>query len=124
MKPGDVAGLALFNFPYVWIGIKQQTDSAMVEQFDQTTSKTTRVNFKRMRIWLRAHCDFLTEKARFSYSADGKEFEDIGAHHRAGVAPRLYRRVETAKGQADWPECVGNFAINRRPGLRGSGRDA
>jgi hypothetical protein len=26
--------------------------------------------------------------------------------------------------EADRPECVGDFAINRRPGLRGSGRDA
>ena len=50
--------------------------------------------------------------------------ENIGEHHRAGVAACLYRRAETAKGPAGGPECVGNFAINRRPGLRGSGRDA
>jgi hypothetical protein len=29
-------------------------------------------------MWLRAHCDFLTEKARFSYSTDGKKFEPLG----------------------------------------------
>src|SRR2546423_5435243 len=50
--------------------------------------------------------------------------EDIGDHHRAGVAACLYRRAETAKAQAGWPECVGNFAIDWRPGPRGSGRDA
>src|SRR5688572_20977683 len=43
--------------------------------------------------------------------------EEIGDHHRAGVAACVYRRAETAKGQAGWPECVGNFAINRGPGL-------
>ena len=30
-------------------------------------------------MWLRAQCDFLTEKARFSYSTDGKKFEPLGA---------------------------------------------
>src|SRR5215510_7921524 len=50
--------------------------------------------------------------------------EDIGDRHRAGVAAWLYRRAETAKEQAGWSERVGNFAINPRPGLRGSGRDA
>ena len=30
------------------------------------------------RIWLRAHCDFLTERARFGYSTDGKTFTPLG----------------------------------------------
>jgi hypothetical protein len=30
------------------------------------------------RIWLRAHCDFLKERARFSYSFDGVTFQSIG----------------------------------------------
>ncbi len=79
MKTGDVAGLALFNFPYAWIGIRRQADGVVVEQFDQTTGKTARVPIEGSRVWLRADCDFLTEKARFSYSADGKKFEPLGA---------------------------------------------
>jgi beta-xylosidase len=78
MKTGDVAGLALFNFPYAWIGIRREADGVMVEQFDQTTGKTSRAPLKGTRVWLRAHCDFLTEKARFSYSRDGKKFEPLG----------------------------------------------
>src|SRR5689334_3463704 len=50
--------------------------------------------------------------------------EDSGDHYIAGVAACRSRRVETAKGKAHRPECVGDFAINRGPGLRGSGRDA
>jgi hypothetical protein len=79
MKTGDVAGLALFNFPYAWIGIRREAGGAMIEQFDQATGKTASVPLKGTRVWLRAHCDFLTEKARFSYSADGKKFEPLGA---------------------------------------------
>ena len=78
MKTGDVAGLALFNFPYAWIGIRREADGVMVEQFDQTTGKTSRVPLKGTLVWLRAHGDFLTEKARFSYSRDGKKFEPLG----------------------------------------------
>jgi xylan 1,4-beta-xylosidase len=78
MKTGDVAGLALFNFPYAWIGIRREADGVIVEQFDQTMDKTARVPLKGTRVWLRAHCDFLTEKARFSYSTDGKKFEPLG----------------------------------------------
>jgi xylan 1,4-beta-xylosidase len=79
MKAGDVAGLALLNFPYAWIGISQQADGAMVEQFDQTTGETVRIPLKGTRVWLRVSCDFLSEKARFSYSTDGKKFEPLGA---------------------------------------------
>jgi xylan 1,4-beta-xylosidase len=79
MKAGDVAGLALLNFPYAWIGISQQSDGAMVEQFDQTTGETVRIPLKGTRVWLRVSCDFLSEKARFSYSTDGKKFEPLGA---------------------------------------------
>jgi beta-xylosidase len=78
MKTGDVVGLALFNFPYAWIGVRREADGAVIEQFDQTTGKTSRVPLKAARVWLRAHCDFLTEKARFSYSMDGKKFAPLG----------------------------------------------
>jgi beta-xylosidase len=78
MKAGDLAGLALFNFPYAWIGVRREADGATVEQFDQTTGKTARVPLKAAHVWLRAHCDFLTEKARFGYSTDGKKFEPLG----------------------------------------------
>lgn len=78
MKAGDVAGLALFNFPYAWIGVRREADRAVIEQFDQTTGKAARVPLKTARVWLRAHCDFLTEKAKFSYSTDGKTFEPLG----------------------------------------------
>lgn len=116
MKAGDVAGLALFNFPYAWIGIRReaggQTDEMLIEQFDQTTGKTARVPLKGRRVWLRAHCDFLTEKARFSYSTDGKKFEPLGDEFTMifqlktfqGVRYSLfsYHRGEGAGGYADF----------------------
>lgn len=79
MKPGDVAGLALLNQPHAWVGVRRGPDGAMaVEQFDQKTAATARVPLANGRVWLRAECDFRTEKAHFSYSTDGKSFAPLG----------------------------------------------
>ena len=78
MRPGDVAGLALLNWPYAWIGVRRGPDGFTVEQFDQTTGDTVRRPLRARRVWLRADCDFLTEQARFSYSTDGRRFEPLG----------------------------------------------
>lgn len=78
MRPGDVAGLALLNLPWAWIGVRREEGGFVLEQFDQLTGRTTRAPFRGGRVWLRAHCDFLTEKARFSYSTDGQAFTALG----------------------------------------------
>lgn len=78
LKPGDVAGLALLNYPYGWIGVRRDAAGFQFEQFDQRTGKTTTAPCKGGRVWLRAHCDFLTEKASFSYSADGRTYQSLG----------------------------------------------
>ncbi|MCE5186264.1 MAG: glycoside hydrolase 43 family protein [Planctomycetaceae bacterium] len=78
MKPGDLAGLALLNIPYAWIGVHCEPEGLFIEQFDQFTGKTQKEPLKGPHVWLRAHCDFLTEKAALSYSADGKTFKPLG----------------------------------------------
>lgn len=78
LKPGDIAGLALLNFPYAWIGVSCGTNGLMLEQFTQLTGETNCVRLSQSHVWLRAHCDFLTEKAQFSYSIDGKKFLPLG----------------------------------------------
>ncbi|HEU4996779.1 MAG TPA: glycoside hydrolase 43 family protein [Gemmatimonadaceae bacterium] len=78
MREGDVAGLALLNRPYAWIGVRRDSTGAFVEQFDQTTGQVARHPLAATRVWLRADCDFLTEKATFSYSTDGRRFESLG----------------------------------------------
>lgn len=78
LKTGDVAGLGLLNRPYAWIGIEKTATGLNVIQYDQQTGKTERIRTDATRLWFRADCDFLTEKARFSYSTDGKTFTAIG----------------------------------------------
>lgn len=78
MKAGDVAGLALFNRPYAWIGVERHDGKATLVQFDEQTNRRALADFDGTRVWLRADCDFLREKARFSYSTDGKDFVEFG----------------------------------------------
>ncbi len=78
MRVGDVAGLALLNRPYAWIGVRRDSNATTLVRFDETTGDSARVAITARRVWLRADCDFLTERATFSYSTDGVRFESLG----------------------------------------------
>jgi len=79
MKPGDAAGLALLNLPYGWIGVRRDADGGLaLVELDQREGREVKAPLAASRVWLRAHCDFLTEKATFSYSTDGRTFEPVG----------------------------------------------
>ncbi len=79
LKPGDVAGLALLNLPYAWIGVECAADGLSIVQFDQQSGASDRVKIDAARVWLRADSDFLKDKSVFSYSPDGKTFVRLGA---------------------------------------------
>ena len=78
MQDRDVAGLALFNRPYAWIGVERIDGKTRVVQFDEQTDRTAHVDLSGQRVWLRADADFLKEKAHFSYSIDGRKFSPLG----------------------------------------------
>jgi beta-xylosidase len=78
MKRGDIAGLALLNWPYAWIGVAREADGFAVQQFDQITGQAQRQPVKATRLWLCAYCDFDTEKATFSFSTNGTAFQPVG----------------------------------------------
>jgi beta-xylosidase len=98
VAPGGVAGLALLNAPYAWVGVRRGSDGALtVEQFDQRTGETTAgPPLPGGRVWLRAHCDFLTEKARFSFSTDGKTFTPLGAEFAMVYQLKTFQGVRFA----------------------------
>ena len=79
LKKGDVAGLALLNLPYAWIGVERDGAGLKIVRFDQQTGKTSVVRTKATRIWLRDDSDFLKEKSHFSYSTNGKKFVRLGS---------------------------------------------
>lgn len=79
LEPGDVAGLTVFSRPYAWIGVSRGPGGLALTQFDEQTGQAVRVPISTSRVWLRAECDFMTEKARFSYSFDGHSFVPLGS---------------------------------------------
>jgi hypothetical protein len=93
---GDVAGLALLNLPYAWIGVSRRDGGFTIEQYDQTTGKSVRVALGSSRVWLRAHCDFDTEKAEFSYSTDGKQFRGFGEEFTTVFQLKTFQGVRFA----------------------------
>lgn len=78
LRDGDRAGLALLGIPYRTIGVRRDGVRTAIEWFDQQSGKSVRVPFTGKRVWLRAECDYLSERATFSYSLDGRTFATIG----------------------------------------------
>lgn len=96
LRAGDVAGLALLNSPYAWIGIRPSADGLLVEHYDQRTSKSVQTAFAGVRVWLRAECDFRTQKAQLSYSTDGKKYQPLGEEIRLVFQLRTFQGVRYA----------------------------
>ena len=125
MVVGDTAGLALLNVPYAWIGVVKSEDGIAVQMLDNTSSSggrggrgggfgggrrgggtpptpavpTISPDTPPAKIWLRVHCNFDTDDGIFSWSADGKEFKQLGEIYRMrynyqgtfqGVRPALF----------------------------------
>ena len=83
MKDGDMAGLSSFQKKYGFVGVKMegQTKSiVMVSAASDTPQQIASVPLNQNNVWLRVECDFQnkTDKAYFSYSLDGKNWQRIG----------------------------------------------
>lgn len=96
LKQGDVAGLALLNSPYAWIGVARSSGGFEIQQFDQATGLVARVPCDGKRVWLKASCDFLSEKASFGYSTDGKTFRPLGEGFTMVYSGRTFQGVRYA----------------------------
>jgi len=78
LEPGDTAGLALLSAPYAWIGLVKTAKGVSLRMFDETHHTTNDVPSSHTRVWLRVACNFDTEQAVFSWSADGRKFTPSG----------------------------------------------
>jgi beta-xylosidase len=77
MKDGDIAGVAILQDPYAFIGIKQNNSSKyMVMVNDGNTIDSASINSSI--IYLRTIASNSSGKARFEYSTDNKTFKPLG----------------------------------------------
>jgi len=108
---GDTAGLALLSVPYAWIGVVKSAEGIMLERVDgapprrrggqgsdNNPTPVTGPTNPPTHLWLRVACNFDTDEAVFSWSADGKEFTALGNPFKTtfqlttfqGVRPALF----------------------------------
>ena len=95
---GDTAGLALLSNPYAWIGLVKSAEGITLQMLDQGVHKTNSVSASSTHVWLRVACNFDTDYAIFSWSADGKQFTPLGDPYTMtfqlktfqGVRPSLF----------------------------------
>lgn len=93
MKAGDVAGLALLNLPYIWLGVKRDGDRYSVELYEQNEGKSISEPLGQSRIHLRVHCDFDRDIGQFSYSMNGREFKKIGEEFQLPFQLKTFQGV-------------------------------
>jgi xylan 1,4-beta-xylosidase len=96
LQEGDIAGLALLNLPYAWIGIAKEKDGNIIRFFNQQEQKNIDVKTDKKLIWLRAYCNFDTDKAKLSYSLDGTTFQETGGEIIMPYQLRTFQGVRYA----------------------------
>ncbi len=143
MVVGDTAGLALLSSPYAWIGVVKTTEGPALQMFTAGGSRgrgpgaaapaptnapaISTVNPPK-HLWLRVHCNFDTDEAVFSWSAEGKQFTPLGKPFAMtfqlttfqGVRPALfnYNTTDRPGGHADFD----NYTV-AEPRARGIERE-
>ena len=78
LKEGDIAGLALFNIPYEWIGIEKKNKQCWLNFYNLGKNHAIEMPLAQPKAYLRITADLEHEWAQFSFSHDGISFQDIG----------------------------------------------
>ncbi|MDW7694271.1 glycoside hydrolase 43 family protein [Flammeovirgaceae bacterium SG7u.111] len=78
LKEGDIAGLAILNLPYAWLGVAKTEDGLALQFYNQQEEKLITEEMPQEEIWLRVYGNFDTDISTFSYSFDGENFTEIG----------------------------------------------
>ncbi len=145
LENGDNAGLALLSNPSAWIGLVKSTNGLTLQMVETGAGGGGRFGGRGGRgggaptvtkgpdnppthLWLRVHCNFDTDQAIFSWSADGKEFTPLGNPYTMkfqlqtfqGVRPSLFNF--NTDGQAGGYADFDNYTVDE-PRARGIERE-
>jgi hypothetical protein len=133
--------MALLSTPYAWIGVVKTAESTTLQMVTgrggrggrggataQTNSPALSPATPPTHLWLRVHCNFDSDQAIFSWSADGKAFTPLGTPFTMtfqlvtfqGVRPALFNYNTTGQpgGYVDFD----NFTVEE-PRARGLERE-
>jgi len=80
MADGDVAGLAVFQDPYAFVGVKQSGGQKNIVWFNTgTQTQQVGATVTDSVVYLRAVANYATSKADFYYSTDNQSFTQVGS---------------------------------------------
>jgi beta-xylosidase len=142
MIAGDTAGLGLLSTPYAWIGVVKSATGTTLQRVQGTAGGARRGGpalpptadatlgpaQPPAHLWLRVHCDFDTDEAIFSWSADGRAFTPLGGAFTTtfqlttfqGVRPALFHY--TTSGRSGGYVDFDNYTV-AEPRARGLERE-
>ena len=110
LKEGDVAGLALLNTPYYWIGVVRTDEGFILRFYDMVKNNRTDEPLSSPNVWLQAHGDFDKDLASIAYSTDGKEYKTLGEKLRLGYQMHTFQGVRYALFAYNMEEREGGYA--------------
>ena len=97
LKAGDEAGLGAINMPYASLGVVKTDNGFVLRCYDQNLNKEElrTLNGKKM-VWLRLWGDYDKSLLQYSYSLDGKSWENIGDQILSPYQLKTFQGVRVA----------------------------
>lgn len=122
LQNGDNAGLALLSAPYAGIAVVKSDTGTTLQMFQGSgggrrgaapataTPPVFGATNPPSHLWLRVHCNFDTDKAVFSWSADGKKFTPIGSPFAMTFQLTTFQGVRPALFNFNTDSVAGGYA--------------
>ena len=96
LKAGDEAGLGAINMPYASLGVVKTDKSLALRCYDQNTNKEVVKPLDKKVVWLRLWGDYDKSQLQYSYSLDGKNWENIGEQVLSPYQLKTFQGVRVA----------------------------
>ena len=96
LKAGDEAGLGAINMPYASLGVVKTDKGLALRCYDQNTNKEVGKPLDKKVVWLRLWGDYDKSQLQYSYSLDGKTWENIGEQVLSPYQLKTFQGVRVA----------------------------
>ena len=96
LKAGDEAGLGAINMPYASLGVVKTDKGLALRCYDQNTNKEVVKPLDKKVVWLRLWGDYDKSQLQYSYSLDGKNWENIGGPMISPYQLKTFQGVRVA----------------------------
>ena len=96
LKAGDEAGLGAINMPYASLGVVKTDKGLALRCYDQNTNKEVVKPLDKRVVWLRLWGDYDKSQLQYSYSLDGKNWENIGGQMISPYQLKTFQGVRVA----------------------------